>query len=503
LKFRAPTHGREHQHNGADQVAGPWVDVETVDDPDSPGDPTYQFQGGWANVGDPYPPLQYRKGATGLEWQGRIDGGADGSVVCQVLADHLPFANKSFFMDIGPDGTPTQARWHIDATSGEVTVTAITAGSSGDYRAWSQNVMTPGSNGFKKYPGGARVLRARDYNVLGSDINSTAFPLLASGFTRYVVNTDLGPSGCNSAPVVFTVAFDDMDYDDATIEAFAAAGGVVDIWLRARCTTAGIDASKIYMCAKSAISTSGAKAFSPLVGDFDNTDTRMGLYGQVSVGSTPNNWGPGQSIDIKLWRDGEADATIEIDLIYLFPRDGTITDKYLSGSVVASVEFVPGDGFAGGTATQPTDDGYRTTMVDLVRDTQAVKHLLDGTIEWSAYDCTPGFVDNLNTDAEYRRIENPVHFYLAGRPDGDLGEAALVTLGSNTMPIATMYMPPGWAFYYMAMADNLNSSFEVALWVPTGSEPFPYDDPADAAIAGTGYMLSSLMDFATVGRGGG
>lgn len=123
--MRSPgrNHGREHQHNGADQIAGDWVDVETVDDPDSPGDPTYQFQNGWENVGDPYAPLQYRKGASGLEWQGHITGGASGTVVCVVLPDFLPFNNTSHLTDVGDIGSFTVGRVEVDATTGEVTVT--------------------------------------------------------------------------------------------------------------------------------------------------------------------------------------------------------------------------------------------------------------------------------------------------------------------------------------------------------------------------------------------
>lgn len=123
MKFRNPMHGRDHTWLGADAIGSKWIDVETVDDPDSPGDPTYQFQNSWDNVGDPYEKLQYRKGASGLEFQGHISGGASGSVVCLILPDHLPFKNVSFLTDVGDIGSFTVGRVEIDATTGEMTVT--------------------------------------------------------------------------------------------------------------------------------------------------------------------------------------------------------------------------------------------------------------------------------------------------------------------------------------------------------------------------------------------
>ena len=123
MKFRNPNHGRDHGHWGSDPVGGTWVDVATVDDPDSPGDPTYQFQNGWDNVGTPYEDLQYRKGASGLEFQGHIFGGASGSVVCVILPDHRPFKNVSYLTDVGDIGSFVVGRVEIDATTGEMTVT--------------------------------------------------------------------------------------------------------------------------------------------------------------------------------------------------------------------------------------------------------------------------------------------------------------------------------------------------------------------------------------------
>lgn len=122
-KLRHANHGRDHGAHGSDPVAGPWIDVETVDDPDSPGDPTYQFQNGWVNTGDPYENFQYRKGATGFESQGHVKDGASGSVVCTVLPDHRPLKNISFLTDVGDVGSFVIGRVEVDATSGDITIT--------------------------------------------------------------------------------------------------------------------------------------------------------------------------------------------------------------------------------------------------------------------------------------------------------------------------------------------------------------------------------------------
>lgn len=122
MKFRTPWHGRDHQPNGSDPIAGPWFDVE-ASLIDGVFDATYSFQNGWANTGTPYENFQYRKGASGLEFQGHVSGGSSGTVVCTVLPDHLPFKNISRLTDVGDVGSFVVGRIEVDATTGDVTIT--------------------------------------------------------------------------------------------------------------------------------------------------------------------------------------------------------------------------------------------------------------------------------------------------------------------------------------------------------------------------------------------
>ena len=121
-KFRNPSHGRDHQAWGPDPAAGFWFDVETSLI-DGEFDPTYTFKNSWVNVGEPYHPFQYRRGATGLEFQGHVTGGASGTVICTLLADHRPFKNISFLTDVGDIGSFVVGRIEIDAVTGDVTIT--------------------------------------------------------------------------------------------------------------------------------------------------------------------------------------------------------------------------------------------------------------------------------------------------------------------------------------------------------------------------------------------
>ena len=117
-KFRSPSHGRDHNHWGSDPVAGSWVDVGDIINGPSAG-----FQNSWDNVGTPYEDLMYRKGASGLEFQGHVSGGASGTVAFIVIEDHRPFKNVSFLTDVGDIGSFVVGRVEIDATTGEVTIT--------------------------------------------------------------------------------------------------------------------------------------------------------------------------------------------------------------------------------------------------------------------------------------------------------------------------------------------------------------------------------------------
>lgn len=93
---------------------GPWIEPAMLN--------------GWVNAGGDYATLAFRLGPSGLEKKGHVKGGASGTVICILEPDlQTMFVPKipSWLDDIVDPGTGDFliARWQIDPTTREVTIT--------------------------------------------------------------------------------------------------------------------------------------------------------------------------------------------------------------------------------------------------------------------------------------------------------------------------------------------------------------------------------------------
>lgn len=381
--------------------------------------------------------------------------------------------------------------------------------SSGDWRPFPSTVVAAAHETYAKWPGGVRVLQAAEYLLLGTLVDAEFDNFTESmSFLRYTIDQDEGGSGGRpTAPNVIRFSPQDIELD-VDADGNGLAGGtparLYHLWIRLRCNTAGIENQNVWIAAGNDDQPLwDTSALTVTAGDL-STDEGYGLYGPWLVAARE-----GFPIDIRIWRNGEADAEIEIDQILLFPQED-VASGIGTGRIEAGLFLSPGDQWKSAGATYPA--GSARYSGNPVSDTQALAHPMDGGLVWSAY-VGAHFYDHKNgTTATRNRergfLENPQHVYLAARldfganPDEMRSAAGFMTFGQNGMAVATvMVRSSGWSFYYLALVPIFYNDYEVAGWIPNiaGDSPFNQEDaPADGVLIGQGYACSSLIDQAAV-----